>query len=165
MFGSSRHGVSAYAQVGAETGVLAASPHKLITMLYEGAVKAIDQASVHMIARDIEKKGEAVARAVQIILIGLKSSLNREAGGELAENLDSLYDYMSRRLFEAHIKDDHEMLMEVRGLLLDIKGAWDEIGDMTERQLNATTSAEATARSQAQPADPLAPHTLSQMRA
>lgn len=157
MFGSSRHGVSAYAQVGVETGVLAASPHKLITMLYEAAIKAIDQASVHMVAGDIEKKGEAIAKAVQIILVGLRASLNREAGGELAQNLDSLYDYMARRLFEANIKDNQEMLAEVRGLMLDIKGAWDEIGDTAERQVIVPEQPQATS-------DPLVPHTLTRMR-
>lgn len=158
MFGSSRHGVNAYAQVGKETGVLAASPHKLITMLYEGAIKAIDQAAVHMAAGDIEKKGEAVAKAVQIILVGLRASLNQEAGGDLAANLDSLYDYMARRLFEANIKNDPEMLAEVRTLLLDIKGAWDEIGDTAEKQVMAPVQPQA-------PVDPLAPRTLTQMRA
>lgn len=135
MFGSSRYGVNAYAKVGVETGVLAASPHKLIAMLFEGAVKAIDQASQHMAAGEIEKKGEAVAKAVQIILVGLNASLNRKAGGELAENLHSLYDYMARRLFEANIKNSQEMLAEVRGLLMEIKGAWDQIGGQAERQL------------------------------
>ncbi|NLC24706.1 MAG: flagellar export chaperone FliS, partial [Oxalobacter sp.] len=112
---------------------------------------------------EIEKKGEAVAKAVQIILVGLRASLNREAGGELAQNLDSLYDYMARRLFEAHVKNDQEMLAEVRALLLDVKGAWDEIGAEAEQQLNAAAGAEAVARPQA--ADPLAPRTLTQMRA
>lgn len=159
MFGSSRHGVSAYAQVGVETGVLAASPHKLIAMLYEGAVKAVDQAAVHMAAGDIEKKGEAVAKAVQIILVGLRQSLNKDAGGELAQNLDSLYDYMARRLFEAHIKNDQDMLAEVRTLLMDIKGAWDEIGDAADKQVMAPVQPQAVA-------DPLAPRsTLTQMRA
>jgi len=158
MFGTSRQGVSAYAQVGKETGVLAASPHKLITMLYEGAIKAIDQAAVHMAAGDIEKKGEAVTKAVQIILLGLRASLNREAGGELAQNLDSLYDYMARRLFEAHVKNNQDMLAEVRGLLLDIKSAWDEIGDTADSQVMVPAQPPAAV-------DPLAPRTFTQMRA
>lgn len=137
MFGSSRYGVNAYAKVGIETGVLAASPHKLIAMLYDGAVKAIDQASTHMAANNIEKKGEAIAKAVQIILIGLDASLNREADSELTERLHSLYDYMARRLFEANVKNNQEMLAEVRGLLMDIKGAWDQIGDQPAHQLAA----------------------------
>lgn len=135
MFGFQK-GVNAYAKVGVETGVIAANPHKLIAMLYEGAVKAIDQATKHMEAGDIEKKGESISKAVQIIMIGLSGSLNRKAGGDLAENLHNLYDYMSRRLFEANVKNDTAILAEVRGLLMDIKGAWDEIGDTVNKQLN-----------------------------
>lgn len=163
MFGSSRQGINAYKKIGVETGVLAASPHKLIVMLYEGALKAIDQAAVHMEAGDIEKKGEAISKAVQIILIGLRSSLNREAGGELAENLYNLYDYMARRLFEANVKNNLEMLAEVRKLLSDIKGAWDEIGDTAERQL--AQAARAKAMEVQQKSDPLAPRSFTQMRA
>lgn len=163
MFGSSRRGVNAYAKIGVETGVLAASPHRLIAMLYEAAVKAIDLASVHMAARDIEKKGEAVAKAVQIILVGLKASLNKEAGGELAENLSSLYDYMARRLFEANIKNDPDMLMEVRKLLTDIQSAWNEIAGAAEQPLLAAAQADMAAPRQM--ADPLAPRTITQMRA
>ena len=162
MFGSSRYGVNAYQKIGVETGVLAASPHKLIAMLYEGAVKAIDQASVHMAAGDIEKKGESIAKAVQIILVGLRASLNREAGGELADNLYELYDYMARRLFEANVKNNQEMLSEVRDLLESIKGAWDEIGATAEKQLNQAQRAKQMA---AQQADPLAPRSFTHMRA
>ncbi|MDR0934656.1 MAG: flagellar export chaperone FliS [Burkholderiaceae bacterium] len=128
MFCFSRSGANAYAQVGMETGVLAASPHRLITMLFEGALAAISSASKHMAEGDIEKKGAAVVKAVTIIQSGLQASLNKEVGGVLAENLDALYGYMRRRLFEAHIKNDQEILDEVKGLLMEIKGAWDEIG-------------------------------------
>ena len=155
MFGSSRSGVNAYTQVGVETGVLAASPHRLISMLFDGALAAIAAASRHMESGDIEKKGEAIAKAVTIIITGLKSSLNREAGGQLAENLDALYDYMSRRLFEAHVKNDSDMLLEVKNLLTEIKGAWDEIGSAAD-----TTSVAARMESAPLPPpvnDPLAP--------
>ena len=163
MFGSSRSGVNAYAQIGVETGVLAASPHRLITMLYDGALTAISMASKHMEAGDIEKKGEAVAKAVTIILTGLKSSLNMEAGGELAENLSALYDYMARRLFEANIKNDQEMLAEVRGLLVNIKGAWDEIGEAVDRQPGAAKIGSADLPPPVN--DPLAPRKTTLMRA
>lgn len=161
MFCFSRQGVSAYAQVGVETGVLAASPHKLISMLYEGAVTAVDFAAVHMEAGEIEKKGEAISKAVSIILVGLRSCLNKEAGGDLAESLDSLYDYMARRLFEANIKNDQAMLAEVRALLIEIKGAWDEIGDNAESRPAVAVEAVAMQR----PGDALSPRTVTQMRA
>lgn len=163
MFGFSKSGANAYAEVGVETGVLAASPHRLIAMLYDGAISAITSASRHMLAGEIEKKGESIAKAVTIILSGLRASLNKEAGGELAENLDALYDYMARRLFEANIKDDQEILTEVQHLLMDIKGAWDEIGHTVDRQPLAARMESAVLSPSVN--DPLAPRKMTQMRA
>lgn len=129
MFGSSNSGIGAYTKVGLETGVAAASPHRLITMLFEGALVAISSAAIHMKAKRILEKGQAISKAITIIDSGLRASLNKEAGGELAERLDALYEYMSRRLLEANLKNNPEMLTEVHGLLMEIKGAWDEIGE------------------------------------
>ncbi|MDL2284136.1 flagellar export chaperone FliS [Oxalobacter sp. OttesenSCG-928-P03] len=163
MFASSRHGVNAYARVGVETGVLAASPHKLIAMLYDGALSAINMAARHMETGDIEKKGEAIVKATTIIQSGLQASLNKEVGGELAQNLDALYDYMRRRLFEAHVKNDPEMLAEVKGLLVDIKSAWDEIGETVDKQPAAAPIGSADLPPPV--SDPLAPRKTTLMRA
>jgi flagellar protein FliS len=129
MFGSSKTGANAYAKVGLETGVVAASPHKLILMLLEGAMTAITNAAVHMQAREIEKKGNAISKAIMIIENGMRASLDKNAGGEIATSLDSLYDYMGRRLMIANLNNDPAILKEVHGLLADIKSAWDEIGN------------------------------------
>ena len=129
MFGSSKTGANAYAKVGLETGVVAASPHKLILMLLEGAMTAIASAAVHMQAREIEKKGNAISKAIMIIENGMRASLDKSAGGEIATSLDSLYDYMGRRLMIANLNNDPAILKEVHGLLADIKSAWDEIGN------------------------------------
>jgi flagellar protein FliS len=129
MFGSSKTGANAYAKVGLETGVVAASPHKLILMLLEGAMTAITNAAVHMQAREIEKKGNAISKAIMIIENGMRASLDKNAGGEIAISLDSLYDYMGRRLMIANLNNDPAILKEVHGLLADIKSAWDEIGN------------------------------------
>ncbi len=129
MFGSSKNGANAYAKVGLETGVVAASPHKLILMLLEGAMTAVVNAGVHMQAREIEKKGNAISKAIMIIENGMRASLDKKAGGEIAASLDSLYEYMCRRLMVANLNNDAAALKEVHGLLADIKGAWDEIGN------------------------------------
>ena len=76
---------------------------------------------------EIALKGELIKLAITIISDGLRSSLNMEAGGEIAANLDSLYEYMSQRLLKAHIDNDTEVLDEVVGLLNDIKAGWDGI--------------------------------------
>ena len=98
MFGQSRQGAYMYANMGLETGVLAASPNKLIIMLYDGAITACRGAIVHMQQQDIQKKSDMLAKAIMIIESGLRMSLNKKAGGEIATNLDALYMYMSNRL-------------------------------------------------------------------
>jgi len=128
MFGTTSRGVNAYAKVGLETGVTSASPHKLIVMLYDGALAAIMTAITQMKAGNVQEKGKAISKAIQIIDNGLRASLDKEAGGEIARNLDALYDYMSRRLLEANIKNQPEILDEVRGLLADLRDTWNQIG-------------------------------------
>ena len=128
MFGTTSRGVNAYAKVGLETGVSSASPHKLIVMLYDGALAAILTAMTQMNAGNVQEKGKAISKAIRIIDDGLRASLDKEAGGEIARNLDSLYDYMSRRLLEANIKNDVQILDEVRGLMADLRDTWNQIG-------------------------------------
>lgn len=128
MFGTTARGVNAYAKVGLETGVTSASPHKLIVMLYDGALAAIMTAITQMKAGNVQEKGKAISKAIQIIDNGLRASLDKEAGGEIAQNLDALYDYMSRRLLEANLKNQPEILEEVRGLLADLRDTWNQIG-------------------------------------
>lgn len=128
MFGTMKRGANAYANIGVETGVIAASPHKLITMLFDGALVAISLAKKYMAEKDIKNKGESITKAILIIDNGLRASLNKNVGGDLALNLDSLYEYMSRRLFEANTTNNEAILTEIHGLLDDIRGAWEQIG-------------------------------------
>ncbi len=78
MFGSAQQGASAYANIGIETGVVAATPHRLVVMLYEGALVAIAQAITHMKAGNIPAKGQAISKAVMIIESGLRASLDKK---------------------------------------------------------------------------------------
>jgi flagellar protein FliS len=128
MFGATQSGAKAYATVGMETGVLAANPHKLIVMLFEGALIAISTAIQYMNEGNIAEKGKAISKAILIIESGLRASLDKKAGGDIAQSLDALYDYMGKRLLEANLKNQVEMLKEVHGLLLELKTAWDAIG-------------------------------------
>lgn len=130
MFGSNQHGVNVYAKVGLETGVLAASPNKLIIMLYDGAITACHSAIVHMQNKDIANKGTMLSKAISIIESGLRLSLDKKAGGEIAENLDALYAYMSKRLITANIHNKPELIHEVIKLLTDLKGAWEAIDNV-----------------------------------
>jgi flagellar protein FliS len=80
--------------------------------------------------RKIAEKGNFITSACSIVF-GLRSSLDLEAGGELAANLDRLYDYMFRRLMDAHIQNDESALDEVVSLLHEIKNGWDAIPQET----------------------------------
>lgn len=127
MFGSRTSGAKAYATVGVETGVAAASPHKLVIMLFEGAMVAISSAIQHMQAGETARKGEAISKAITIIDHGLRASLDKKVGGEVALNLDALYEYMSSRLVIANLKNQPQVLEEVYQLLKGLKDAWEAI--------------------------------------
>ena len=127
MFGSASSGVSAYSKIGVETGVLAASPHKLIVMLFDGAIVALSNALAQMQAGDIPSKGKSISKAIAIIDNGLRASLDKRVGGEIAINLDALYEYMSRQLLMANLHNDESKITEVQILLRDLKGAWEAI--------------------------------------
>jgi flagellar secretion chaperone FliS len=131
MFGSRSYGANVYAQMGLETGVVAASPNQLIIMLYEGAISACRNAINHMQNNDIQRKGEMISKAVLIIESGLRLSLDSKAGGDIAISLDALYLYMTKRLTLANIKNQPELINEVIKLLQDLKTAWEAIDAKT----------------------------------
>jgi flagellar protein FliS len=85
----------------------------------------------HMERRGLAEKGKNIGLAIAIIE-GLRGSLDHERGGEIALNLDRLYDYMGRRLFEANLNNNTEYLDEVRSLLNEIRGAWVAIKEQVE---------------------------------
>ena len=115
-----------YRQNHVQGGVDTASPHRLVQMLMEGALEKVLSAKVFMHSNELAKKGEQISWAISII-DSLRSCLNVKVGGEMAQNLSALYDYMEQRLLEANIKNDPKMLDEVGQLLLQIKSGWDAI--------------------------------------
>ncbi len=129
MFGARIDPANAYSKVGLNTAVSTASPHQLIVLLFEGARQAVIVARSGIEAGDIPKKGAAITKAIDVILNGLRASLNLEEGGNLAQNLYALYDYMARRLLHANLNNDIAALDEVLGLLTEIHSAWVAIGD------------------------------------
>ncbi|MDP3616412.1 MAG: flagellar export chaperone FliS [Rhodoferax sp.] len=124
-------GASAYAKISTESGAMSASPHQLITMLFDGAKTAITMARHHMANKEIAAKGNAISKAINIIDNGLKASLTAEAGGkagaELVANLSALYDYIAQRLMYANLRNDPALLDEADRLLDNISSAWREI--------------------------------------
>lgn len=127
MFGTSKRGVGAYATVGLETGVASASPHKLVVMLYDGAMVSILSGISNMKAGNIPAKGAAISKAINIIDNGLRAALDKKVGGEIAQNLDALYEYISARLLKANLSNDPAILEEAHALLSELREAWNAI--------------------------------------
>ena len=145
---NSKSAIQQYTRSSRQADVAAATPHRLIQMLLEGALEKIAVARGHMERKEIADKGKAISWAIDI-LEGLRSSLDQEAGGELAANLDALYEYMSVQLVEANISNDPAKLDEVSGLLKRIKSAWDAIADdpaVRAREVTETTIVSASVR-------------------
>lgn len=119
--------INAYTKIEMDSGVASADPHKLILLLYQGALLAIGSAKNQMLRRETAAKGKSISHAIMIIDEGLKASLDKNVGGELAQNLSALYDYMCQRLLIANLKNDVAALDEVSNLLSELKGAWEQI--------------------------------------
>lgn len=113
-----------YQNVGIESSVAFADPHKLILMLFEGARQALDCSHLYIQQNKIAAKGEMISKAIAIIDHGLKASLDKTTGGELAMQLDQLYDYMITRLLLANIQNNLAIIEEINQLLGELQEAW-----------------------------------------
>lgn len=141
MHAMARRAANAYSMVSTETGLAGADPHKLILMLFEGARLAVSKAKLHLKQGETAAKGEAISKAIAIIDQGLKASLNVEAGGDLAEKLRALYEYMSTRLLAANLKNDLGALEEVGQLLAELHEAWKAIGQPQSKSPTGSAAA------------------------
>lgn len=142
----SRSALNAYSRAGVENSIAGASPHKLVMMLFDGAIMSVQRGKSCMQQGDVAAKGESISRAIAIIDEGLKVSLDEKAGGELAKNLKALYEYMSNRLLMANLKNDAEALDEVARLLGELKGAWEQIGRQSQMAAPPIEAAATSAR-------------------
>jgi flagellar secretion chaperone FliS len=137
--------INAYKKVGVESNVIGADPHQLISMLFQGALLAIANAKNEILSKDISAKGKSITKAIAIIGEGLHASLDKKVGGELAQNLSSLYDYMVMRLVDANLKNDITVLDEVTHLLTELTEAWVSIRPISVQpkpQPNASANAQ-----------------------
>ncbi|MCW8854566.1 MAG: flagellar export chaperone FliS [Gammaproteobacteria bacterium] len=118
--------VNQYKKMGTNVAAETADPHQLIQMLLNGAVERINAAKYHIQNNDVAQKGEQISKSISI-LDGLKVSLDMEKGGEIAANLEALYDYMQRQLLMANLENKTENLDEVLSLLNEIRAGWAQI--------------------------------------
>ncbi|HRP35572.1 MAG TPA: flagellar export chaperone FliS [Gammaproteobacteria bacterium] len=123
---SMRSALKEYEQVGVRSQVEGAPPERLVQLMLEGALDRVSLARGDMENGQIAAKGERIGKAISLVE-GLRATLDHERGGELAGNLDALYEYISRRLTEANLRNDVAILDEVSRLLREIKQAWDRI--------------------------------------
>lgn len=118
--------LAAYRSVAAHSGVDAADPHRLITMLMDGALERVASARGAMEHGQVDSRNRLIHRAVAIVE-ELRASLNLDAGGQIAANMADLYEYCGRQLLRANLENRPEMLDEVGNLLREIRGAWIQI--------------------------------------
>ena len=121
-------GLAQYQQVNVNAGVEGASPHRLIQMLMEGVMQRLAEAKGAIQRSASADKGAAIGKAITIVS-GLRDSLNKDVDGEIASNLDELYDYMQRRMLEANLANSEEMVDEVMALMRTVKSGWDGIAE------------------------------------
>ena len=139
-----RSALNAYSKLQVDTSTEGASPHKLIDLLFEGAIFAVSNAKGHMQRKEIADKGKKISHAITIIDDGLKNSLDLEAGGDLALNLRALYEYMSHKLVMANVNNDLDALDEVTRLLAELRSAWAAIDQTKPVPTMPSTTTERT---------------------
>ena len=128
---SMHRGARIYARVGVETTALSATPHRLISMLFDGLDTEIAKARHYMTENQVAAKGAAISKAISIIESGLKAGLDPVAGGadgaQLVEHLSELYDGLVVRLVKANLRNDPLLLDQVAQLLEPVSSAWREL--------------------------------------
>lgn len=121
-----RGSIQAYKKVSVDSQLSAASPHKVIQMLMAGAVERLVQGKAAMEQGKIAEKGERLGKALDIV-IALRGCLSMDDGGDVAQNLDQLYEFMITQISLANINNDPEVIDNVVDILKEIKSAWDQI--------------------------------------
>jgi flagellar protein FliS len=133
-----------------ENQVTTATPEQLMVMLYNGAIRFIGEAEQAMVEKKIAYRGSRIGKAMAI-LSELSATLDHEVGGEIADNLARLYDYMLRTLLQANLKDDAEKLAEVKGLLVGLRDTWLDVIEKFHAEIAVEASESIAKKSEAAP--------------
>jgi len=123
----SMRSANTYKTVGLETSVSGASPHQLVSLLFDALQQSLAAAKSAILSGDIATKGRSISRAVRILEEGLKAGLDAHRGGELAANLGSLYNYCILKTTEANLRNDATMIDEVIRLIHPVADGWSQI--------------------------------------
>ena len=118
--------LSQYGKIKDDTQTMYASPHQLMLMLFDGAIEAMSFTIGAIQNNDLALRSKQNTRSITIIN-GMRECLDMQAGGELADNLYALYQYMAQELFRANFKNDSETIRNIQTMLKDIRGSWEKI--------------------------------------
>lgn len=121
------NGYNAYTAVSLDSQIAGATPHQLIVLLYDGAINAMRRAEIYFQSGKIARRGEMISRAINIIDNGLRAGLDHEKGGQIAAELESLYEYISRTLLEANLNKSGENLPHLISLMTEMQETWQAI--------------------------------------
>ena len=123
---NARVALKGYSDIKVNAAVASATPHQLIQMLYDGLLERMAQMKGAIEQNNIELKNNKVNQAISIVS-GLRESLDQENESEISGGLDGIYDYVQRRLWQAHHKSDVAIVNECITLINELSGAWQEI--------------------------------------
>ncbi|WP_153913915.1 flagellar export chaperone FliS [Shewanella sp. TC10] len=121
-----RGSIKSYRKVSLDSEIAVASPHRIIQMMFDGALLRLAQSRYAIETQDLQGKGVAINKAIGIIN-GLNNSLNMDVKDSVASNLSDLYDFMLRRISEANMNNDVKAIDDVTVILRTIKEGWDAI--------------------------------------
>jgi flagellar protein FliS len=124
--------IESYGEVKVSTGVSKSNNVELIQMLFDGLIESLATARGHIQHNNISEKSKAISRASRIVL-GLQGALDFDKGGDLANNLNELYNYITRRLLHVNARNDLAALDEIHGLMTEIRGAWETVPALIPR--------------------------------
>ncbi|MBM6551146.1 flagellar export chaperone FliS [Marinomonas ostreistagni] len=132
-------GINAYKKDSLKADLAGASPHRVIQLLMQGALERLALSKGFIERRDMEAKSNTLTRVIEIIN-ALRDALDRDANPELVDNLDALYSFMIEQVHEAGLKMDVSKIDVVMGLMLEIKGAWDQIAGVAQQDASSVNA-------------------------
>lgn len=141
-------GINAYKKGSLKQDVASADPHRLTLMLMQGAIDKLAYAKGSMSREDLKGRSDNISKATAIF-INLRDTLNLEIGGEFADNLYSLYNYMIDKLTEVNVDNGIAIIDEVIALFSPIRDAWAQIPEQAKQEAYAQSQ-----RNDQQPANP-----------
>lgn len=127
----STRAASVYKRVNVETGIESATPHQLVVMLFDALQQYLLSAQGAMERGDVALKGQKMGAAIRVLDEGLRGALNLEQGGEIAKNLDAVYEYCVNRLTVANLKNDLQAIPEVMNIMAPIASGWKQMNSQS----------------------------------